>query len=184
MAPVRGPPGSFAPVPTVRAAELASLRQSSPPNRVRDRGKAPPAGAMRWRDKIARSFVPRPLGPLLCSGRISCGLPSHGAFRFLAASSGGMRCRPYNCTTTLDSCFRRNDRKRNDRGAAPPAGARSWRRYNYEILHFVQNDSEGKTARGVGTRAGASRFLQINGSTSSTPQASKSRRFRVASCKP
>ena len=48
---------------------------------------------------------------LLCSGRISCGLPSHGAFRFLAASSGGMRCRPYNCTTTLDSCFRRNDRR-------------------------------------------------------------------------
>ena len=33
------------------------------------------------------------LGPLLCSGRISCGLLS---FRFLAASSGGMRCRPYN----------------------------------------------------------------------------------------
>ena len=51
---------------------------------------------MRWRQKLARSSFPRPLGPLLCSGGISCGLPSHGAFRFLAASSGGMRCRPYN----------------------------------------------------------------------------------------
>ena len=28
--------------------------------------------------------------------------PSHGAGRFMAASAGGMRCRPYNCTTTLD----------------------------------------------------------------------------------
>ena len=70
------------------------------------------------------------------------------------------------------------------RPQAPGHGGIRWRGYNYEILHFVQNDSEGKTARGVGTRAGASRFLQINGSTSSTPQASKSRRFRVASCKP
>ena len=26
---------------------------------------------MRWRQKLALSFVPRPLGPLLCSGRIS-----------------------------------------------------------------------------------------------------------------
>ena len=62
LAPVRGPPGAFAPVPTVRAAELASLKQSSPPNRFRDCGAAPPAGAMRWRQKLARSFVPRPLG--------------------------------------------------------------------------------------------------------------------------
>ena len=31
LAPGRGPSGAFAPVPTVRAAELASLRQSSPP---------------------------------------------------------------------------------------------------------------------------------------------------------
>ena len=121
----RGPPGAFAlspEVPKVRAAELASLKQSSPPHRVRDWGAATPAGALRWRQKLAR-FFPSPSGPLLCSGRISCGLPSHGAFRCLAASSGGMRCRPYNCTTTLDSCFRRNDRKRNDRGAASPAGA-------------------------------------------------------------
>ena len=36
LAPGRGPSGAFAPVPTVRAAELASLRQSSPPNRFRD----------------------------------------------------------------------------------------------------------------------------------------------------
>ena len=60
---------------------------------------------------------------LLCSGGISCrpyncgeavvfvAASSHGAVRFLAASAGGMRCRPYNCTTTLDSCFRRNDRE-------------------------------------------------------------------------
>ena len=53
-APRRGPPGSFAPVPTVRAAELASLKQSSPPYRVRDRGAATPAGAMRWRHEMAR----------------------------------------------------------------------------------------------------------------------------------
>ena len=56
VSPGRGPPGSFAPVPKVRAAELASLRQSSPPNRVRDWGKAPPAGAMRWRQKLAHSL--------------------------------------------------------------------------------------------------------------------------------
>ena len=126
LAPGRGPPGAFAPVPKVRAAELASLKQSSPPTRFRDCGAAAPAGALRWRHGMAR-FFPSPSGPLLCSGRISCGLPSHGAFRFLAASSGGMRCRPYNCTTTLDSCFRRNDRKRNDCGAAAPAGALRWR---------------------------------------------------------
>ena len=45
-----------------KAAELASLKQSSPPYRIRDRGKAPPAGAMRWRQKLALSFHPRPLG--------------------------------------------------------------------------------------------------------------------------
>ena len=50
MAPVRGPPGSFAPVPISRAAELASLRQSSPPKRCRDRGAATPEGAGTWRD--------------------------------------------------------------------------------------------------------------------------------------
>ena len=82
-APVRGPSGSFAPVPNVRAAELASLKQSSPPNRFRDRGAAPPAGAMRWRQKLAHSFVPRPLG----EGRVRA---------ILASSSGGIRCRPYN----------------------------------------------------------------------------------------
>ena len=46
LAPGRGPPGAFAPVPKVRAAELAALRQSSPPTRLRDRGAATPAGAM------------------------------------------------------------------------------------------------------------------------------------------
>ncbi len=45
-APGRGPSGVFAPVPKVRAAELAALRQSSPPNKVRDRGAASPAGAL------------------------------------------------------------------------------------------------------------------------------------------
>ena len=46
--------GAFAPVPKVRAAELASLRQSSPSNQVRDWGAATPAGAMRWRHGMAR----------------------------------------------------------------------------------------------------------------------------------
>ena len=49
LAPGRGPSGSFAPVPTVRAAELAALRQSSPYNQIRHWGAATPAGAMRWR---------------------------------------------------------------------------------------------------------------------------------------
>ena len=65
-APGRGPPGAFAPVPKFRAAELASLRQSSPPNRFRDRGAAPPAGAMRWRHEMALSSPfchPRRLSP-------------------------------------------------------------------------------------------------------------------------
>ena len=35
------------------AAELASLRQSSPPNKNRDRGAATPAGALRWRHGMA-----------------------------------------------------------------------------------------------------------------------------------
>ena len=43
-APGRSPSGAFAPVPFVRAAELASLGQSSPPHRIRDRGAATPAG--------------------------------------------------------------------------------------------------------------------------------------------
>gem|GEM_PF-3462642 len=37
--------GAFAPVPVAWAAELASLRQSSPRNRLRDRGTATPEGA-------------------------------------------------------------------------------------------------------------------------------------------
>ena len=53
-APRRGPLGAFAPVPKVRAAELASLRQSSPPTRFRDWGAAAPAGALRWRHTLAR----------------------------------------------------------------------------------------------------------------------------------
>ena len=40
----------------VRAAELASLKQSSPLNRVRDRGAATPAGALRWRHGMARGI--------------------------------------------------------------------------------------------------------------------------------
>ena len=36
--------GAFAPVPFAWAPELASLRQSSPPHRFRDRGAATPAG--------------------------------------------------------------------------------------------------------------------------------------------
>ena len=55
LAPGRGPSGSFAPVPTVRAAELAALRQSSPYNQIRHWGAATPAGAMRWRHEMARA---------------------------------------------------------------------------------------------------------------------------------
>ena len=36
------------------AAELAALRQSSPPYRIRDRGAATPAGALGWRHGMAR----------------------------------------------------------------------------------------------------------------------------------
>ena len=54
-----GGPGAALRVPLpqsrkVRAAELASLRQSSPPPRIRDRGAASPAGALRWRHGMAR----------------------------------------------------------------------------------------------------------------------------------
>ena len=41
-APGRGPLGAFAPVPFAWAAELALLRQSSPPHRIRDRGAVAP----------------------------------------------------------------------------------------------------------------------------------------------
>ena len=52
-APGRGPPGAFATVPISWAAELASLKQSSPPTGFRDCGAASPAGARKWRDEIA-----------------------------------------------------------------------------------------------------------------------------------
>ena len=48
-APGRGPSGAFAPVPFVWAAELASLKQSSPPYWIRDRG----AGATEEQRKAA-----------------------------------------------------------------------------------------------------------------------------------
>ena len=60
LAPGRGPPGSFAPVPTVRAAELASLRQSSPPNRFRDWG----AALARRRRELAAATTARFLAKL------------------------------------------------------------------------------------------------------------------------
>ena len=41
LAPGRGPPGAFAPVPIAWAAELASLRQSSPPHRIFGTGVQP-----------------------------------------------------------------------------------------------------------------------------------------------
>ena len=41
FAPGRGPAGAFTPVPFAWAAELASLRQSSPPNRVCGTGAQP-----------------------------------------------------------------------------------------------------------------------------------------------
>ena len=54
-----GRPGAALRVPLPRsrkvwAAELASLKQSSPPYRIRDRGAAAPAGALRWRHGMAR----------------------------------------------------------------------------------------------------------------------------------
>ena len=54
-----GRPGVALRVPLPRsrkvwAAELASLKQSSPPTRVRDWGAATPAGALRWRHGMAR----------------------------------------------------------------------------------------------------------------------------------
>ena len=76
-----------------KAAELASLKQSSPPNQFRDWGKATPAGAMRWRDKIARSFV---------------------------ASAGGMRCRPYNYNCPLASLRQSSPPNRVSGTAAQP----------------------------------------------------------------
>ncbi len=45
LAPGRGPRGALAPVPMTWAAELASLRQSSPPNSFRDWSAATPEGA-------------------------------------------------------------------------------------------------------------------------------------------
>ena len=54
--------GAFAQVPFVRAAELASLRQSSPPNRFRDRGAAAPAGALSWRHGMAHLQLPKTKG--------------------------------------------------------------------------------------------------------------------------
>ena len=56
LAPGRGPGGAFAPVPISRAAELASLRQSSPPQSLRDRGAATPAGAGNDGQKIDAGF--------------------------------------------------------------------------------------------------------------------------------
>ena len=44
----------------VWAAELASLKQSSPPTRVRDWGAAAPAGAGEWRHEVARVGMPLP----------------------------------------------------------------------------------------------------------------------------
>ena len=55
VSPVRGP---WVPLPRSRRLGLRnSLRSDSPrpPNRFRDRGAAPPAGAMRCRQKLAHS---------------------------------------------------------------------------------------------------------------------------------
>ena len=54
-----GRPGvaRWVPLPRSRkiwAAELAALRQSSPPYQIRDRGAASPAGALTWRHGMAR----------------------------------------------------------------------------------------------------------------------------------
>ena len=46
--------GAFVLVPFAWAAELASLRQSSPTYLIRDRGAASPGGALRWRHGMAR----------------------------------------------------------------------------------------------------------------------------------
>ena len=50
LAPGRGPSGAFAPVPISWAAELASLRQSSPPSPDFGTGALPrPQLALSWR---------------------------------------------------------------------------------------------------------------------------------------
>ena len=91
-APGRGPPGAFAPVPTVRAAELASLRQSSPPHRIRDRGAVSPAGALRWRHGMAGGVTTKhmniPHPALSQRERV-------GSAQAPGRRAGRMRCGPY-----------------------------------------------------------------------------------------
>ena len=73
-APGRSPRGgAFAPVPFVRAAELASLRQSSPPPRIRDRGAASPAGALRWRHGMAGGITTKDNDGIPRVARSDCG---------------------------------------------------------------------------------------------------------------
>ena len=84
-APGRGPSGAFAPVPFVWAAELASLKQSSPPYWIRDRGAAAPAGALGWRQGLARDECKR-------QRRIK---KSARGWRYGRATEGGIRCRHY-----------------------------------------------------------------------------------------
>ena len=102
-APGRGPSGAFAPVPFVWAAELASLKQSSPSYWIRDCGAAAPAGALRWRHLMARGMNAKDKeegknkapgagateeGKIATEGRIRCGHYGGGGL-------GGMRCRHY-----------------------------------------------------------------------------------------
>ncbi len=63
-----GPFGCLAPVPFAWAAELASLRQSSPLHRIRDRGTATPGGALGWRHGMRATHAKAKR-----AGRIRCG---------------------------------------------------------------------------------------------------------------
>ena len=89
-APRRGPSGAFASVPKFRAAELAALKQSSPPNKIRDWGVAAPAGALRWRHVMAQLQISATsaLSAIVVA-------PSHAACRGRPETDSVMRWRGY-----------------------------------------------------------------------------------------
>ena len=75
----------------VRAAELASLKQSSPPYQIRDRGAASPAGALGWRHGMARYNCKRQ-GE---RAALDVGPTTEGEKDRGSLEEGGMRCRHY-----------------------------------------------------------------------------------------
>ena len=58
----------------------ASLRQSSPPYRIRDRGAASPAGALRWRHVMAGGT--KTPSSVAAPSRVKARDMPHGAFRW------------------------------------------------------------------------------------------------------